>query len=326
MKLVSSFLLLSGLPLFAEFVGSIERLSPELDKLLASDAQIEKLTTGFQWAEGPVWDAKNERLLFSDVPQNTAFSWDEKNGLQVFLKPSGFTGPSELNLSGSNGLAFDTKGQLISCEHGDRRVSFLTQDGGKRTLVDNYEGKRFNSPNDLVLHSSGSFFFTDPPYGLPRQGDTPLRELKENGVYRVDPDGTVTLVIPDLVRPNGIALSPDEKTLYIAQSHRPEAHILAYPLKDDLTCGPKTILYDATPLAETDAGLPDGLKIDESGNIWTTGPGGVLILTPEGTLLGRILTGRKTANVGWGNDGSTLYLTAHQDLLRIKTLVKGTGW
>ncbi|MDP0492358.1 MAG: SMP-30/gluconolactonase/LRE family protein [Verrucomicrobiota bacterium JB023] len=307
-----------------EPVGSVNRIDDSLDRLLAPEAKLERIAEGFEWAEGPVWDKENARLLFSDVPENTVYSWSEEEGLAVYLKPSGFTGPVSLSREpGSNGLAFDARGQLLSCEHGDRRLSTLTPSGGKMTLADNYEGKRFNSPNDLAVHSSGSLFFTDPPYGLPGGAQSEFKELDHQGVYRLDPDGSVTLLIADLPRPNGVTLSPDEKTLYIAQSHRPAPHILAYPINADLGLGKGSLLFDASDLAGQYAGSPDGLKCDREGNIWSTGPGGVLIITPDGKLLGHLLTGRRTANLAWGDDGKTLYLTADSDLLRIRTLVGG---
>lgn len=298
---------------------------PSFADLVAEDASIELLASGFSWAEGPVWDVAEQRILFSDVPNNVVHSWSDEKGLEVYLRPSGFTGVSTQSREpGSNGLAFDAEGRLLSCEHGDRRLSILTTDGGKRTLADNYQGKRFNSPNDLVVHSSGSIFFTDPPYGLPNQGEGPERELIENGVYRWDPDGQVTLVIRDLVRPNGVTLSPDEKTLYIAQSYQPAPHIISYPLDDRLLPGKATILFDTSQLEPKLPGLPDGLKVDRDGRIWTSGPGGVTILSADGKLLGRILTGRRTANLAWGgSDGSVLYLTADHDLLRLQTKTSG---
>ncbi|MEM9081661.1 MAG: SMP-30/gluconolactonase/LRE family protein [Verrucomicrobiota bacterium] len=310
----------------AEPIGSIVRHDPALEQLIAPDAKIEYLAGGFTWSEGPAWEKAENRLLFSDVPNNTVHSWSEKDGLQVYLQPSGYTGPKRYSKeSGSNGLAFDAQGRLISCEHGDRRVSILTKNGGKRTLADNYQGKRFNSPNDLTIHSSGAIFFTDPPYGLPKNIPD-AQELEHYGVYRIDPDKTVTLVIDNLERPNGITLSPDNKTLYVAQSHRPAPHIIAYPVNDDLSLGEAKILFDATEQANQYPGMPDGLKVDTQGNIWTTGPGGVLIISPEGKLLGHILTNRRTANCAFGDDGSTLYMTADDDLLRLKVLAKGHGF
>lgn len=307
--------------------GSVLRLRPEMEQLIAPDAQIEVLASGFSWAEGPVWDQSEDRLLFSDVPNNVVHSWSEQIGLSNYLKPSGFTGPAEYSREpGSNGLAFDSQGRLLSCEHGDRRLSILTKDGGKRTLADAHEGKRFNSPNDLAVHSSGAIFFTDPPYGLAKGVDDPTREQECLGVYRWDPTGEVSLLISDLDRPNGVTLSPDEKTLYIAQSHGPKPFIFSYPLDAQLAVGKGKILFDASTLADKYPGSPDGLKVDQQGNIWSSGPGGVLILSPSGELLGRILTERRTANLAWGGeDGSVLYLTANHDLLRIQTLTQGPG-
>ncbi|MGJ8697174.1 MAG: SMP-30/gluconolactonase/LRE family protein [Verrucomicrobiaceae bacterium] len=309
-------------------IGSIEVLDPSLEKLLAPDARIEVLASGFIWSEGPAWDKANKRILFSDVPKNTVYQWSDKAGLSVYLTPSGYTGPAEYsNEPGSNGLTFDSQGRLHSCEHGDRRVSILTLNGGgKMTLADRVDGKRFNSPNDLCIHPDGSIYFTDPPYGLPQKEKDPSRETDIFGVYRIAPDGNVTTVISDLDRPNGVALSPDSKTLYIAQSQGGKAWILSYPVLADGSLGAQTLLFDATPLSKKDRGMPDGLKTDKQGNIWSTGPGGVLILSPQGKLLGRILTGQATANCGWGDDGSTLYMTADSYLLRVRTKVVGSGF
>ena len=308
--------------------GTVERLDPALDQLIAPNTRIEVIASGFTWSEGPVWDKKNNRLLFSDVPENTVYQWNLKDGVSVFLKPSGFTGPSRYSGEpGSNGLAYNNDGQLLFCEHGDRRVSMIAEgNSGKITLADKFKGMRFNSPNDLCVHPSGLIFFTDPPYGLPLKEKDPTREIDAFGVYRIALDGSVAMVIPDLKRPNGVTLSNDGKTLYIAQSHGEEAWIMSYPVnkKGDLSKG--TLLYDATELAKTDKGLPDGLKTDTKGNIWCTGPGGVLVVSAKGKLLGRILTGHRTANCAWGEDGTTLYMTADYYIMRIQTLTKGTGF
>lgn len=308
--------------------GSIERLDPALDQLIAPDAKVEVIASGFTWSEGPVWDKKNSRLLFSDVPENTVYQWNLKDGISVFLKPSGYTGPSDYsNEPGSNGLTFDNEGRLLFCEHGDRRVSMITKDGGgKITLADKFDGKRFNSPNDLCVHSSGLIFFTDPPYGLPKKENDPRREIDAFGVYRIGLDGKVSMVVPDLKRPNGVTLSKDGKTLFVAQSYPTEAWIMSYPVDEKGNVGKGKLFFDATELGKTDKGLPDGLKTDAKGNVWCTGPGGVLIINPEGKLLGRILTGHLTANCTWGEDGSTLYLTADYYIMRLKTLTKGTGF
>lgn len=293
---------------------SIERLDPALDAILAPDVKIETLCTGFDWAEGPVWDAKEKRLLFSDVPRNTIYQWKEGDSeASVFMKPSGFTGVGAYGREpGSNGLAMDAKGQLYCCEHGDRRVSYLTPGGGKRTLADNYNGKRFNSPNDLAIASNGDVYFTDPPYGL---GGEEFRELDFHGVYRVTPQGVVSLVTRDLERPNGVALSPDGKILYVAQSHGPAPIIMAYPLKADGSVEGGKIFLNCKDLQGP--GSPDGLKVDAKGNVFSTGPGGCLIFNPAGKLLGRILCGRPTANVAFGPEGKQLYLTSDDRVLRV---------
>ena len=308
--------------------GSVERLDPALDQLIDPKTKIEVIASGFTWSEGPVWDKQKNRLLFSDVPENTVYQWNLKDGVSVFLKPSGFTGPSKYSSEpGSNGLAYNNEGQLLFCEHGDRRVSMITGGNkGKITLADKFEGKRFNSPNDLCVHSSGLIFFTDPPYGLPLKEKDPTREIDAFGVYRIALDGSVTMAIPDLKRPNGVTLSNDGKTLYVAQSYGEEAWIMSYPVDKKGNVGKGNLLYDATELAKTDKGLPDGLKTDTKGNIWCTGPGGVLVISATGKLLGRILTGHRTANCAWGEDGSTLYMTADYYIMRLQTLTKGTGF
>ncbi len=321
MKLSNLYLpiaFLAPLTLFAE--ESIERLDPALDAIIAPDTPIETLCTGFDWAEGPVWDEKNERLLFSDVPRNTVYQWKPGDSeASVFLKPSGFTGVSKYSSEpGSNGLAFDKHGQLISCEHGDRRVSILTEGGGKMTLADRYQGTagyRFNSPNDLTIHSSGAIYFTDPPYGLPRDNPEKFRELDFYGVYRYAADEGVTLLTKALDRPNGIALSPDEKTLYVAQSHAPHPVIMAYPVKEDGTIEDGTVFFNAKGLKGP--GMPDGMKVRSDGTVFATGPGGLLIIHPSGKLLGRILCGRPTANVAFGPDGKEIYLTSDDRILRV---------
>ncbi len=303
------------LPALAFAQESIERLDPALDGIIAPDAKIETLCTGFDWSEGPVWDEKEKRLLFSDVPRNIIYQWKEGDKeAAVFMKPSGYTGVADYGREpGSNGLAMDAEGRLFFCEHGDRRVSYLTPGGGKRTLADNFEGKRFNSPNDLAIAKNGDVYFTDPPYGLAR-GE--LRELDFHGVYRVTPAGVVTLITRELERPNGAALSPDEKTLFVAQSHGPAPIIMAYPLKDDgSAAGEGKLFFDCKDLKGP--GAPDGLKVDPNGIVFSTGPGGCLIIDPQGKLLGRILCGRPTANVAFGNDGAWLYLTSDDRILRV---------
>lgn len=308
-------------------IGQVIRLDPALDALLEKNAQIEVLASGFEWSEGPVWVKANNYLLFSDVPKNTVYRWKEGEGISEFLKPSGYTGRGDYSDEpGSNGLILNKKGELVSCEHGDRRVSAVSLNGGKKTtLADRWEGKRFNSPNDVVQHSSGAYYFTDPPYGLAKKADDPIREIPQFGVYRIGTDGKVTQVISDLKRPNGLAFSPDEKTLYVAQSFDSEAYILSYPVNANGTLGKGQVLLDATPMVKQGLkGLPDGMKVDAQGNLFATGPGGVLVISPQGKLLGRIDPGEATANCAFGPDG-WLYLTADMHLCRIRTKTRGSG-
>ena len=311
-------------------MGKIIYEDPSFEKLLPKTSRIEVLASGFDWCEGPVWNKEGGYLLFSDVPKNTVYKWEEKNGISVFLKPSGYTGLGDYSDErGSNGLIIDNKGRLISCEHGDRRISAMSLAiGGKVTLSDNFEGKRLNSPNDVVQHpTNGNYYFTDPPYGLLEKQDDPSRELKQFGVYSIGPNGKTSLLIKDLTRPNGLAFSPDGKTLYVAQSDPENAIWMSYPVAANGKIGKGKLLYNATGMVTAGMqGLPDGLKIDKDGNIWSSGPGGLLVLSPTGKLLGRIEMGELTSNCAWGNNGTTLYLTVDGYLCRIKTNIKGAGW
>ena len=303
-------------------LGSIERLDPVMDELVPKDAVIEKLAEGFNWSEGPVW--MGNHLLFSDVPLNTIFRWDERKGISIYLQPSGYSGTTpRAGEPGSNGLTRDKQGRLVACQHGDRRVARL-ENGKWVALADRFEGKRFNSPNDVVQKSNGDFYFTDPPYGLVKNMNDPAKEIPYQGVYRISAkDGAVTLLTSEVTRPNGLAFSPDERTLYVASSDSQKAIWMAYPVKADGTLDTGRLLLDVTANRGGKKGLPDGLKVDQRGNLWATGPGGVLVISPSGKHLGTLNTGEATANCGWGDDGSTLYITADMYLCRVKTKVKG---
>jgi gluconolactonase len=305
-------------------MGSIERLDPALDALIAPSAVIEKLASGFTWAEGPVWSRADNCLLFSDVPKNIVFRWQEGAATREYLMPSGYTGDAQRGgESGSNGLTVDSQGRLVLCQHGNRQVARLEKDRKVTILAQFLDYHRFNSPNDLVYKSNGDLYFTDPPYGLLKLNSDPAKELPYNGVYRLRKSGDVELLISDLTFPNGIAFSPDEKILYVAVSDPKNAIWMAYDVMIDGTLGRGRVFMDVTSLTASRKGLPDGMKVDDAGNLFATGPGGVLIFSPAGKHLGTIATGEPTANCAWGEDGSVLYITANDKLCRIKTRTHG---
>ena len=318
-------------------VGAIDRLDPRFDQLMPRDAVIERLAEGFKWSEGPLWigrptpglhsaGSQGGCLLFSDIPENCVVKWTEGEGISLFLKPSSHTVPTIAGwLRGSNGLALDASGRLVLCQHGDRRIVRREADGRWTTLADRYGGKRFNSPNDLVFKSNGDLYFTDPTYGLPKGLDDPGRELDFCGIFRLSAaDGKVTLLSREMSMPNGIGFSPDETILYVAQSDPKRTLWMAFPVNGDGTLGRGRVFGDLRGWPKTDVGgRPDGLTVDRSGNIFATGPGGVNVIAPDGTLLGRINPGQTVANCAFGDDGTVLYMTAHRCLCRIRTSTKG---
>jgi gluconolactonase len=306
--------------------GTIERLDPALDNIVSPDAKIEIVAEGFDWTEGPLWVESQKMLLFSDIPPNTVFKWTEEKGTEVYLKPSGYTGEKERGgEKGSNGLLLDDEGNLVLCQHGDRRLATMLApiDAPKsefQTIADKWEGKKFNSPNDAVFHDY-DFYITDPAYGMEKQFEDPARETPFCGVYRAAADGTVTLLTDTLSRPNGIAFSPDGNYLFVANSDPAKAIWSKYEVKRDsskVTLGEGKILYDATSLVATEKGLPDGMKIDSQGNIFATGPGGVFIFNLEGKLLGKIKVPDPTSNCALTGDEKTLFVTNDMYVLRIK--------
>jgi gluconolactonase len=308
-------------------IGRLVSKDPRFHKLVPQDAKIEVLAQDFEWTEGPVWLPDEQAVLFSDIPRNAIFRWKAGEGLSLFMRPSGYTGTEPWGPEpGTNGLMLDLQGRLVMCEHGNRRVTRLDrpQDCIKTVLASHYEGKRLNSPNDLVFNRRGDLYFTDPPYGLPNRWDDPRRELDFCGVYRLTPDGTLTLLTQELARPNGIALSPDEKTLYVAQSDPERAIWMAFPVRADGTLDKGRLLHDATSMVGKAPGLPDGMCVDEQGYIFATGPGGVWVFAPDGTHLGTIETGQRTANCTFGGaDGSTLFVAADMYFCRVQTTTRG---
>lgn len=310
-------------------LGSIERLDPALDALVAPGTKLEILAEGFDWSEGPVWVPNGGFVLFSDIPPNKVMKWKEGEGLSVFLDKSGYLGPTPRpnhiapDEPGSNGLLLDPQGRLILCQHGDRRVARMEAPWDKpaptyASVADRYDGKKLNSPNDACFHANGDLYFTDPPYGLTRKEGDPNKELPFQGVYRVDPKGKVTLLTKDMTRPNGIAFSPDFKTLYVANSDPKLAVWMAFEVKVDGTLGSGRVFHDSTAKVGKEPGLPDGLKVDPKGNLFATGPGGVWIFSPHGKVLGRLLTGQATSNCAFGEGGQSLFVTADMYLVRVK--------
>jgi len=272
------------------------------------DAKVEKLADGFTWVEGPIWNREGQFLLFSDIPGNSVHKWQEGKGVSLFLKSSGYTGsaPFTGKEPGSNGLTLDAAGRLVLCQHGNRRIARIEKDGRQIVLADRYNGKRINSPNDLVFKSNGDLYFTDPPFGLPKAFEDPRKELPFQGVYRVSKDGQVSVLIRDLKAPNGIAFSPDEKILYVSDVDPKRAAWWAYDVKEDGTVTNGRIFFDATRWRKDPFFGPDGLKLDKDGNLFGARPGGISVFAWDGTHLGSIEIGGATSNLNWGNDGSVL--------------------
>lgn len=308
-----------------EGVGRIERLDPRFDRLVAPDAVVERVADGITWAEGPLWDPRAKALLFSDIPRNAIFRWTPAAGVELFLAGSGYSGstPFAGREPGSNGLTFDRQGRLVFCQHGDRRIVRREHDGRMIVLADRYAGKRLNSPNDLVYASNGDLYFTDPPYGLPGTFEDSDKELPFQGVYRLAADGVLTAVITDLPAPNGLAFSPDGKTLYVSNAQRSHPVWMAYPVRPDGTVGPGREFAEARAWVGEGEGNPDGLKVDGGGNVFAAGPGGIHVFAPDGTRLGRIEIGVPAGNLAWGEDGRVLYVTANHWILRLRTRTLG---
>lgn len=301
----------------------VQVLDNELNIVIDSLAVLDTLADGFTWSEGPLWLDSLQKLIFTDVPENTIYSWDEKHGKQIYLKPSGYTILSKYGgTEGANGLILDQNGQLILCQHGNRAVAKMlapltVPTDSFQYLAMKYNNKKLNSPNDLFQTSDGNIYFTDPPYGLPKQDDDDAKELKYNGIYRIRKDGHITLLDSTLTRPNGIAFSKDERFMYVANSDEKIANWVKFELDKDKNIVKKSEFANKTNLLQSYKGLPDGMKIGKKGYIFATGPGGVLIFHQDGRHLGTILTGQATANCALDSNEKYLYMTAHQYLMRI---------
>ena len=310
--------------------GKLTAMDPAFGDVVSADARLEKIAEGFTWSEGPAWVKDGSYLLFNDVPENTLYRWSQSEGLSVFLKPSGLANPDPQTTreAGANGLFPEPGGTLLLADSGSRVVARLDPKTKRKSiLASRFEGKRFNSPNDVVLHSSGAVFFTDPPYGLKGLDDSPVKETPVNGVYRIDPDGQVRLIDDGLSFPNGIALSPDQRTLYVSNSDPARPIWMAYSLDAQGELLGKRVFADASDLlGEGIEGLPDGMAIAQSGQIFATAPGGVLVMDAAGKRLGRIATGTAVSNCAFGDDGKTLYLTSHTLLARVRVRVTGLGF
>ncbi|HXH10307.1 MAG TPA: SMP-30/gluconolactonase/LRE family protein [Alphaproteobacteria bacterium] len=300
-------------------MAPLEVYQPGLHDLIAPDAPIDRIAGGLGFTEGPVW--RGNSLLFSDIPNKRIARWRRlPEGPELTTYATGH----------SNGLTLDRQGRVLAAEHGGRCVSRIADDGTRTVLAERFEGKRLNSPNDIVVKSDGSIYFTDPPYavqpstpGMPRPADwwtkpIPGKELPYQGVYRINPDGSLHLLVDDFALPNGLAFSPDESVLYIDDSaHK---HIRAFDVRPDGTLTNSRILLD---MASEDPGVPDGLKVDVQGNVFSTGPGGVWVCRPDGELLGRIVLPELPANLAWGEDGTVLFLTARTSVYRLPTKTRG---
>ncbi len=296
-------------------VGTIRTFAPALRELLDPEATVERIATGFQFTEGPLWHPAGSFLLFSDLADNVIRRWDERVGIQDFRRPSGK----------ANGLTFDREGRLIACEHVGRRVTRTDVDGSIAVLASAYQGTPLNSPNDVVVKSDGAVYFSDPPYGLQDFfGIARPQDLPFQGVYRIAPTGALNLVADDFAAPNGLAFSPDEQLLYVDDTER--NHLRVFDVRADGSLANGRVFFDfaAATAADDRPGRPDGLKLDERGNVYCTGPGGVWVLSPAADPLGLISLPEVPSNLNWGGaDRSTLYLTATTSVYRLPTLVVG---
>lgn len=310
------------------FIPLLDVFDDQFYQVISRESKVQILASGFQWSEGPSWDLNKQRLYFTDVPKNEAYVWSQSVGLKVFLNPSGAANVEGFREPGANGLFFDYQSRLLLCNHGQRSIEHLSDDGGVReTLVDRFKGRKFNSPNDIVAARDGHLFFTDPPYGLEGLNDSVLKELDFNGVYHLAPNGNVKLIDETMSFPNGIAISRDHKTLYVSQSDPQNPVIMRFDLDDAYEVVSKSVFFDFAPfLADNAHGLPDGMTLDVMGNVIATGPGGIYAISSEGQAYGRINLDRASSNCTFGEDGTVLFITNQDRLLRIETKTIGDRW
>ena len=305
-----------------QVIGSIERIDPEINSVIDTGAVMEIIAEGFDWSEGPVWLEKQNKLLFSDVPKNTIYSWTEEKGQEIYLTPSGYTGTTPRGgETGSNGLRL-MGDSLVLCQHGNRQVGVMSASLGApqptfRTIAGMYNGKKFNSPNDLAIRSNGDIFFTDPPYGLEKGMNDSLKESAFQGVYRVTPDGKVSLLVDSITRPNGIVFTPGEKTVIVANSDPAKPFWYAFDISGDSLTNAR-IYHDASTAAKAEKGLPDGLKVSKQGYVFASGPGGLWIFNKDGKLIGKCKIPEATSNCALSDDEKTLYITSDMYVLRLK--------
>jgi len=298
-------------------IGTIERYDSSINEILSPNAKAEIIASGYDWSEGPVWIAKSKMLLFSDVPRNTIYKWTADKGAELYLTPSGYTGKATRGgETGSNGLTVDNNGALVLSQHGDRRIAKMDASINKPsakfvTIAGNYQGKKFNSPNDAVYNSKGELFFTDPPYGLEKGMEDPGKELPFQGVYKVKKSGEVVLITDTLTRPNGIAFFPGEKTFIVANSDGNKPTWYAYDIDENDSVSNGRIFHNTV-------GGGDGLKIDKNGNVFATGRGGIWIFNRTGKLLGKLLLNEAASNCALSPDEKTLYITNDMHVLRFK--------
>lgn len=305
-------------------IGTIDRVDPAFNSIIDENAKAEIIAEGYEWSEGPIWVESEKMLLFSDVPQNKIYKWTQEKGAELYLTPSGYTGDAKRGgETGSNGLTLNKDDKLVLCQHGNRQLAWMDADLSSpkptfKTIINNYQNKKFNSPNDLVYRNNGDLYFTDPPYGLEKNMNDLLKEIPFQGVYCVKPSGEIKLLTDSITRPNGIVFTPDYKTLIVANSDSTKACWYAYDISgNDSLINPR-IFYNATEEIKKVKGNPDGLKIDKNGNVFASGPGGLWIFDKNAKVLGKLNFEMPVSNCALSPDEKTLYITADMYVLRVK--------